>query len=177
MTDGYCASTCIIFVELMKRQGVRSIVFGGRPNHGPMQTLGGVKGGQSWSISLISLLITHAYELAVNSLKIGSPILTPEELTRFEMIAPPNHNNFSLRFDMHGGSYVNFRNAYNEGDDLTPLQFVYEAAECRLFYTTENVARPASVWLAAANAMWDKWPCIHGSTNASGSLEAFNIKS
>jgi hypothetical protein len=40
--DGYCASTCTIFSELMRQQaGVRTIALGGRPNKDPMQAVGG----------------------------------------------------------------------------------------------------------------------------------------
>ncbi len=45
VTDGFCASTCSIFFELMTTQGgVQSIALGGRPQYGPMQAVGGVKG-------------------------------------------------------------------------------------------------------------------------------------
>lgn len=45
LTDGYCASTCALFSELMKTLGgVQSIAVGGRPQLGPMQNVGGTKG-------------------------------------------------------------------------------------------------------------------------------------
>ena len=170
MTDGTCASTCIIFAELMQKQGVRSIAFGGRPQYGPMQALGGVKGAQHLPLHLLHQYISTAYELAVNASKAGSPILTPEQLSRFENIAPPDPKNFSLRFNMRGISGVNFRNAYREGDDITPLQFLYEAADCRLFFTAENYIQPATSWLAAAKAMLMNGSCVEDSTNAPGTM-------
>ena len=166
MTDGTCASTCSIFAELMKKQGVRSIAFGGRPQYGPMQALGGVKGGQYLSLPLLHRYISRAYDLAVNASEAGSPILTPEQLARFEEIAPPDPKNFSLRINRIGTGGVNFRNAYREGNDVTPLQFVYEAADCRLFYTAENYIRPATSWLAAANAMLNGGSCVRDSNDA-----------
>lgn len=43
--DGYCASTCTIFSELMTTQGhVKTIALGGRPNKDIIQAVGGVKG-------------------------------------------------------------------------------------------------------------------------------------
>jgi len=43
--DGYCASTCTIFSELMTAQGgVKTIALGGRPNKDIIQAVGGVKG-------------------------------------------------------------------------------------------------------------------------------------
>lgn len=45
VTDGYCASTCTIFSELMRQQGgVKYIALGGRPNTDIIQAVGGVKG-------------------------------------------------------------------------------------------------------------------------------------
>lgn len=42
--DGYCASTCTIFSELMRQQaGVKTIALGGRPNTDIIQAVGGVK--------------------------------------------------------------------------------------------------------------------------------------
>ncbi len=43
--DGICASTCAVFSELIKNfGGVQAIAVGGRPQPGPMQGVGGVKG-------------------------------------------------------------------------------------------------------------------------------------
>ena len=43
--DGYCASTCTIFSELMRQQaGIQTIALGGRPNKDIIQAVGGVKG-------------------------------------------------------------------------------------------------------------------------------------
>ena len=43
--DGYCASTCTIFLEFMRQQaGVKTVAVGGRPQYEPMQAVGGVKG-------------------------------------------------------------------------------------------------------------------------------------
>lgn len=45
VTDGYCASTCTIFSELMRqREGVRYVSLGGRSRPGITQAVGGVKG-------------------------------------------------------------------------------------------------------------------------------------
>lgn len=43
--DGYCASTCTIFSELMRQQaGIKTIALGGRPTKDIIQAVGGVKG-------------------------------------------------------------------------------------------------------------------------------------
>ncbi|KAE8351275.1 hypothetical protein BDV28DRAFT_23233 [Aspergillus coremiiformis] len=160
MTNGRCASTCTMLAGLLKQQGVRSIVFGGRPRTGPMQALGGNKGGQYWSLATISHYVEKARSIAMTATETGSPILTAEELARFIELAPPSLSEFPLRIDSRGGSGVNFRNEYGEGDARTPLHFVYEAADCRLFFTAENYILPGSLWVAAAEAMFGDAPCV-----------------
>jgi hypothetical protein len=49
LTDGLCASTCSLFVEMMTRVGVKTIVAGGRPVTGPMQAASGNRGASSYS--------------------------------------------------------------------------------------------------------------------------------
>nr|B8NM69.1 RecName: Full=Peptidase S41 family protein ustP; AltName: Full=Ustiloxin B biosynthesis protein P [Aspergillus flavus NRRL3357] len=163
MTNGICASTCTILARLLKQQGVRSIVFGGRPRAAPMQLLGGSKGGQYWSLVTISHYIKKAREIAVNASGAGSPILSEDELARFLELAPPPLTGFPIRIDSRGGSGVNFRNEYDEKDPTTPLQFVYEAADCRLFWTAENYVFPESSWVAAADAMFGDASCVEES--------------
>ena len=168
MTDGSCASTCAMFASLMKKQGVRTIAFGGRPQHGPMQALGAVKGAQYLPLSTIHHYISTAYDTALNASRAGSQLLSPDQLARFQLLAPPHPNHFSLRFNTLGNCGVNFRNAYGEDDAITPLQFVYEAADCRRFYTVENLVWPASAWVVAADAMLGNGSCVRGSRVAVG---------
>ena len=55
ISDGSCSSMCALFVSMLKNQaGVRSLVIGGTPAVGPMQTAGGVKGGVTWSFVQLS---------------------------------------------------------------------------------------------------------------------------
>ena len=145
---------------MLKQQGVRHIVFGGRPKAGPMQPLGGSKGGQYWSLATVSHYIAKAHDIAMNASRAGSPILNVDEMARFEEIAPPPLTKFPIRIDSRGGSGVNFRDEYDENDLQTPLQVVYEAADCRLFFTAENYVFLESSWVAAANAMFYGAPCI-----------------
>lgn len=163
MTNGICASTCTILARLLKQQGVRSIVFGGRPRAARMQLLGGSKGGQYWSLAAVSNYVEKAREIAVNASRAGSPIISADELVRFGDIAPPPPTGFPIRIDSRGGSGVNLRNEYDENDANTPLQFVYEAADCRLFWTAENYVFPESSWVAAADAMFGGGPCVESS--------------
>ncbi len=44
LSDSICASTCATFAEAMLEQGVRTIVYGGRPGRKTLQLSGGVRG-------------------------------------------------------------------------------------------------------------------------------------
>ncbi|KAJ5180064.1 Interphotoreceptor retinol-binding [Penicillium capsulatum] len=166
ITDGDCVSTCAFFVKLMKRQGVRTVAFGGRPQEAPMQGVGGVKGGQSLGINYINGYIQEANTLIFKAAKTSSPLLTQDEWKKFNASSPNPGSSFSW------SGNVNLRNEYGPDDDKTPLQFVYEAAECRLFYTIDNYLQQETVWQAAAKAMFGDGKCAKGSTKGKGSLEA-----
>lgn len=59
----------------------------------------------------------------------------------------------------------NLRNAYHDGDATqTPLQFVYEAANCRLFYKAEDIYDISFLWDRVANVAWGNGTCVAGST-------------
>lgn len=148
----------------MKRQGVRTIAFGGRPQKGPMQAIGGVKGGQSLQINYINGYIQQANRLIRDAANTSSPLLSPEEWKKFNESSP------SLTPSLIWGGSVNLRNEYDPHDTQTPLQFVYEAAECRLFYTLENYLQQESVWRAAATAMFRGGACVEKSMDGMGSL-------
>ncbi|CAL5869039.1 uncharacterized protein PFLUO_LOCUS3267 [Penicillium psychrofluorescens] len=166
ITDGDCVSTCAFFVKLMKRVGVRTIVFGGRPKKAPMQSVGGVKGGQSLQINYINGYIQQAEQLIARSMNSSSPLLTPDQWRAFNASSP------SLAPSLAWGGSVNLRNEYDPDDNQTPLQFVYEAAECRLFYTVENYLELESTWGAAAKAMFGDGECVEGSMGGKGSLDS-----
>lgn len=47
-------------------------------------------------------------------------------------------------------------------DDGLPAQFVYEATDCRLFYTPLSIVDPAEQWRLAAEAAWGDGACVAG---------------
>jgi hypothetical protein len=50
-------------------------------------------------------------------------------------------------------------------DDPLPLQFKYEAADCRLYYTLANIYNLSRLWHDVAAAAWtDSSLCVQGST-------------
>lgn len=152
--DGICASTCTIFSQLMKAQaGVRSIAFGGRPLDLPMQAVGGTKGAQVQSFALLQALANVTVELA------GSP---PSGTTLPSLSDPPMYP--ALGQSSPG---LNWRNNYDSNDLNTPLQFVYEAANCKLFFRPQDVYDISSLWGQAYNVTWGGQPCVSGSTTNS----------
>lgn len=66
------------------------------------------------------------------------------------------------------GARMNLRSAIRESDTTqTPLQFVYEAANCHLFYTVDDVYDMTNLWGRAYNVTWGGAKCIGGSTTTS----------
>ena len=61
---------------------------------------------------------------------------------------------------------VNFMNAIRPHDaELTPTQFIYDAADCRLWYTPTMINDVTEIWRVAANAAWSNNSlCVAGST-------------
>lgn len=137
-----------------------------------MQAVGGVKGGQYWSLSTIYEHVSKAIELAVQQ-----PVLTDEELKRLKELAPVPLQEFSLRLGLNGaGAGVNFRdlcyipqdsdsnkdseedsNSNKEDEEKeakVPAQFIYEPADCRRFVTAEMLFRPARMWEVAREVMF-----------------------
>jgi hypothetical protein len=66
------------------------------------------------------------------------------------------------------GQTINGRNAYpQDNPDGPPLQFVYESANCRLFYQYEDSVDITHMWKRVANVAWSNGTCVPGSTVSS----------
>ncbi|KAF4449008.1 Peptidase S41 [Fusarium austroafricanum] len=168
VSDGICASTCHLFVTLMTNHGgVRSLSIGGRPNGKPMQVLGGVRGGQAFTFEKISNITRSATAVMEESPEKFKKLFPQSEMERFASMSPIPLKDFPIAISDGG---VNFRNSYMEGNDDLPLQFAYQAADCRLYYTLENILHPETVWQSAKQAIWGNGTCIKGSTGGAGSL-------
>lgn len=155
ITDGDCSSTCPIFTTLMQYQGVKTLTFGGRPQHGPMQALGGTRGGEVLEAEQLRQSMLKAYELGKKY-----ELLSEEELTTLAAVSPaekPALAGATIR--------VNYRDTFSkyDKDSVMPLQYAYEASDCRLFYTKENIFSAESYWSDAANAMWGDGECVQDS--------------
>ena len=61
-------------------------------------------------------------------------------------------------------------------NESTTLQFLYEAADCRIFYTPSTFSNYTNLWTYAANATW--WTpqlCVEGSTGRASNINTTAI--
>lgn len=166
--NGVCGSTCAIFSEFMKTQAkTKQVVFGGRKQTGPMQAVGSVKGAQVLSFEYIPL----AFEQVVYNDS------TPAQAgyvnnTYGDLYEPATYALSRASMSTEGkAATFNLRNNIREGDDsATPLQFIYEAADCRLFFTRDMYTKQSLIWQAAYNAIWNGAACVEGSTGHPSSV-------
>lgn len=159
ITDGQCSSTCTIFTGMATRvAGVRTIAYGGRPQNLPMQAVGGVKGNQNMPWLEISELAYDVRE--ANNGSIPAYYAGPQSTFPSTKDAPLNPN---LNDETYKPS-LNYRNAHRSFNETTPLQFVYEAASCRQFFTLDTWTNIAALWESAANIAWHGGKCVSGST-------------
>lgn len=136
--DGYCASTCTVFSEYLKSYAnVQFIAVGGRPQTGPMQAVGGVKGVQIFPfLGTIAPSWVDLFRSPENTLIDEANGTIWEDFT-YEPV---------LRGAASPGG-VNGRNQFRMDEKTaTPLQFVYEAADCRIWWTREMLYDPTFLW-------------------------------
>ncbi|KAF2003013.1 hypothetical protein P154DRAFT_429470 [Amniculicola lignicola CBS 123094] len=169
LQDGGCGSTCAVFSEFMKTQGnVQQVVIGGLPETGPMQGVAGSKGAQVFTFTRVYSEAANVYEELkttmdnINSTELGKLVAAERPLMRSAY--------------QEGGetmSVINLRDNMRLNDDSgTPLEFIYEAADCRLFYTAGLVQDPVAVWKKTVDAHWGdaKAVCVEGSTGHKSSI-------
>ncbi|KAK4569787.1 hypothetical protein LTR86_002756 [Recurvomyces mirabilis] len=142
--DGYCASTCTIFSELMRQQGgVKTIALGGRPNKDIIQAVGGVKGTNDlpYDFILSGAEFPFQYQYLHNA-------------SYYNTTSLANYNDLSILRSTD--SVVNARDGIRQGDaSELPLQFLYEPADCRIYYTPEMVVDETAVWKTVADTAFN----------------------
>lgn len=158
VTDGYCASTCTIFSELMRqREGVKHISLGGRARPGITQAVGGVKGTNDFPWTYIQSLVQYAItELANDTAE--AAYLNTTQLGEYWSSIPYDRQAPGTAIN------VNFRDGYRDNATYDfPLQFLYEPADCRILYTPEMTYDITAIWKAVADSAWgEKSRCIAG---------------
>jgi Peptidase family S41 len=156
MADGTCASTCTVFSGFMKNEaGVRSVAIGGRPQTGPMQSVGGTKGSEVFFCS-------NLLEIAQTLQSPANPGANDSEKQSWTEVLP---GPLPIRLpEIPGFCSINLRDTIHKGED-TPTQFMYEAADCRIFETAESLMDRTVLWKSAAQGIWGNGKtCVAGST-------------
>lgn len=129
---------------MVHQAGVRTVVVGGSPVTGPMQAVSGSRGAIAYSADLLD----SDFELASAVNETANTTL-PQNRDSGMVVALAG---FNLRDQVRA-------------NDTTPLQFKYEAADCRIYYTMKNALNETQLWLDAAAAIWDDQSlCVAGST-------------
>lgn len=146
LSDAICSSSCAAFVELMHQQGgARTVVAGGRPELGPMQFASGSRGAQSYyNVDLDS-------DIEVAQILNASITPVPQDSSLID---------FYINY-----AQINIKDSIRQGEDF-PLQFGYEAADCRIFYTTWTVYNFENLWNYVIDAFFrNPELCINGAAN------------
>ncbi|KAM3079675.1 hypothetical protein ACMFMG_006088 [Clarireedia jacksonii] len=165
--DGTCGSTCAVFSEFMKSQGgVRSVVMGGRSQFGPMQGVAGSKGAEVLRYLDIDTFYGQIPTLLPLLANQSAPLPSPPAAS----FLPPG---VSLSWPLGSSTTqssrarFNLRNNIRRNDTPTadpPLQFVYEASNCRLFYKKEDLYRIDRLWDRVREVVWGGGRCVNGSS-------------
>ncbi|KAN0113262.1 hypothetical protein V8E51_006213 [Hyaloscypha variabilis] len=151
LSDGLCDSACALFMEMMHHEaGVRVVVAGGRPSTGPMQAPSGSRGA----------LIYNTYELD-SDISFAQTLLDQQGLGESASFLPNRTEALEVFVTF---ASINLRDEVRRGDTI-PLQFAYDAADCRIFYTPQTVYNYTALWQYAADAIWSNSSlCVAGST-------------
>ncbi|KAM7222741.1 hypothetical protein V8F06_001928 [Rhypophila decipiens] len=164
LTDGTCGSTCTLFSYLMIHQlGIKTTVLGGRPQTGPMQSVGGVEGAQVFYLNELSAAAKAVLLLDPASNVTDSELSLIDEGYAIMRAANPS-----------SPGAVNGKNAFSRLDSQNPLQFLYQSANCRVFWTRDMLFDPLATWKKVVDATWGDSArlCVQGSRveNVTGSV-------
>lgn len=165
-TDALCGSSCAsIYEEFKNNIGVQTVVVGGRSIKGPMQAVSGTKGGEVipvyWGVAVAQHMknLTAIFDLETfpaDDTTLDSLLNTPQLMTR----AGDDFTRIQVQL------------ATRKGDKSgVPLQYVYEAADCKIFYSYKTFAHPDAAWKAAWDAhIYPDMSCVEGSTGHKSSV-------
>ncbi|WEW60400.1 hypothetical protein PRK78_005885 [Emydomyces testavorans] len=150
LTDGACASTCAVFADLLKQNGVKSIVIGGRPRLGSVQAVGGVKGSEVLTFKQLfgsAMYVFHNYSTPQEQRQLEATDLG--EITRTGTYV------LGRTVGDGNGGRINYRNAIRPDDEeRVPRQFVYEPADCRIWHTPKTILNMTGLWTEVASTAW-----------------------
>lgn len=164
-TDALCGSSCASFHEELKNiAGVKAVTVGGRPENKPIQTVTGSKGGE-----VTPLFYWQMYaEVALNLSSLAD--LSAFSATDSVLSGIANTPQITTRAGDES-SRLQSQDQVRKGDASgTPLQYIYEASDCKIFYTAETFFDPDAAWKQAWDAFQDEGKCVEGSTGHKSSL-------
>ncbi|CZR66660.1 uncharacterized protein PAC_16561 [Phialocephala subalpina] len=150
LSDGICDSSCALFMEMMHHEaGVRVVAAGGLPTTGPMQAPSGSRGASDYDLEVLDANIGFAQQILQSQ---NSP----------EQNFLPNRTTAMDVYVTYAD--INLRDQVRRNETI-PLQFAYEAADCRIFYTPKTVYNYTALWQYAADAIFTNPSlCVSGST-------------
>lgn len=160
LSDGICASTCSVFLELMVQQsGVRTIAIGGRPAPGPMVPVGGTKGTlviPSVYLEALSLYVALQFADSRSELAEWATFL-PSAAPIAVLSAGANFQD-NIRVGLEGAG--------------VPTQFLNDTASCRVWYEPQDYANVTGLWEKTAMVAFgnggglDESMCVAGSVTS-----------
>lgn len=141
---------------MIQQAGVKTIAFGGRANANPIQAIGGTRGANVYQLGFIQDFAVDAIQLAPEDRK--------DEYKNSALAEYGSRRIFQRAY----ASAANVRDGLRKGDDSgIPLQFKYDLADCRLYWTPEMTVDATAIWKAAADAQWgNSGKCIGNSSYA-----------
>ncbi|KAF2665447.1 hypothetical protein BT63DRAFT_428401 [Microthyrium microscopicum] len=150
ITDGACSSSCGLLSNLLINEGnVSTVSFGGQPNKNKMNVIGGTQGSQ---VETLSNLLNVANVVASLYQK-GAAYLNRDQLNALKaLLNTPQMNIWT------GDAQLNFKDNLL-GDSDVPLQFRTKSADCRLFYTADDINHVTSTWSKVASG---NFTCVDG---------------
>jgi hypothetical protein len=161
LSDGMCASTCAVFLELMVQQsGVKTLAIGGRPQLGPMVAVGGTKG---------TLVIPYFYLQTLSAYVMTAFATSTSQVREWVKFMPMpfgiNTQDASVNFQ------DNIRAGLEEGG--VPSQFLNDTASCRIWYEPQMLLNVTMLWEKTAavafggnNGALDEGKCVAGSLSS-----------
>ncbi|WQF90266.1 Putative Tail specific protease, ClpP/crotonase-like domain superfamily [Colletotrichum destructivum] len=164
-TDALCGSSCASFHEELKNiAGVKAVTVGGRPENKPIETVAGTKGGEVIPLFQFSKYAKVALQFSSTA---GLSSVQSNDST---LSAVANVPNIAIRVG-DSSSRAQSQDQIRKGDETaTPLQYIYEAADCRIFYTAKSFADPVEAWKQVWSAYSDNSKCVEGSTGDKSSI-------
>ena len=130
---------------MMHREGgVRTVAVGGHPSYGPMQVPGQSRGASAYTNS-----------------RLDKDILNAKHISNISSNGLPDRKQ---PFFVTSASF-NLRDQVRRENITIPLQFLYEPADCRIFFTPSTWYNYTDLWKHAAEAIWHNVGlCVKNST-------------